>query len=455
MLLNDKEFEKSFYVLNEISSIYMSSFSKINLVHLIKSNESFDVNFETSEQSINYTLAKKLSQEAAECGNLRGMILYANLCLKWKKNRVCEIKPNQHDAIHYFKRAAKKGDGEAMAFYGICLESGVGFYEKKCEKAIKYYKKSYDKGDLNGYALYGNALIQGENGKTEEGLQLVKYSFEHNNPIGIHIYANYLYSGLPYLKKNDKLAFHYYKIAASLGNCESFYNCSHFYINVIGTDINIKEAIKYYKKGAEEGKIHCAYDLGMLLLKNNDKEDFIRGIEYLKFAAENGDIDAIIYFLSKIKEKKLSNEEILDLKIILEKGVYLKNINFILLYAKLFSETSILHDKVKSARYFKIAAYPGNIMAMKIYASFLSEGNGVVKNLDESLKYYKNAADNGDQFSMINYASILSKNVKSSKDKNEVIKYYKMAIEIGDTNDNVDLTEAKRYIEHAKIENDQ
>lgn len=84
--------------------------------------------------------------------------------------------------------------------------------------------------------------------------------------------------------------FHYFKIAASLGNCESFLNCSHFYINGIGTDININEANKYYKKGAEEGNIHCAFDLGELLLKNNEKENFIRGMKYLKFAAENGDI---------------------------------------------------------------------------------------------------------------------------------------------------------------------
>lgn len=166
-------------------------------------------------------------------------------------------------------------------------------------------------------------------------------------------------------------------------------------------------------------------------------------------------IDAIIFFLSKIKEKKCSNKEISELKIILEKGVYLKNMDLIMLYEKFLSETSIFHDKVKSARYFKMAADLGNIMAMKIYASFLTKGNGVEKNLDESLKYYKNAADNGDQFSMINYASILSKNVKSSKDKDEVIKYYKMAIELGDINYNVDLTEAKRYIEHAKTENDQ
>ena len=75
-------------ILNEISSIHNSSSIKLNLANILYSQESFDVHIPTSTRSINYKLIKKLSKESANFGNLKGMVLYSNLCLKTKKNQI-------------------------------------------------------------------------------------------------------------------------------------------------------------------------------------------------------------------------------------------------------------------------------------------------------------------------------------------------------------------------------
>lgn len=92
----------------------------------------------------------------------------------------------------------------------------------------------------------------------------------------------------------------------------------------------------------------------------------------------------------------------------------------------------------------------GDSYGASMYAKCLSEGFGVEANHDDALKYLKMSADSGDIEGMVEYASFLSKGEEGSYDKNEVIKYYKMAVEKGEANAEVDLTEAKRYLEMTK-----
>lgn len=91
-ILDEKSYH--YHLLNEISSIHDSSKIKVDLSKQILSSEIFDIVTPTNSQNINYKLVKKMSKESSDMGNLRVMIIYSQLCLKNKKNRVCEIKSN-------------------------------------------------------------------------------------------------------------------------------------------------------------------------------------------------------------------------------------------------------------------------------------------------------------------------------------------------------------------------
>ena len=67
---------KLHFILNEISSVYESSKIKVYLLKNILSNETFDIETSTKDKNINYELAKELSKESSDMGNLRGMLIY-------------------------------------------------------------------------------------------------------------------------------------------------------------------------------------------------------------------------------------------------------------------------------------------------------------------------------------------------------------------------------------------
>lgn len=315
---NDKAKENSIYKPNDIYSIYEGSLIKLHLANHILSFEIFDVQRPELNANVNYMLAKKLSKESADMGNIKGMLLYGKLCLKTKKNKAGAINYDFNEALHYIKKAAESGDTEAMSLYGSFLLHGNGCLKKNPVKAVKYFKKSYDKGSLSGYALYGNSLIEGYRGLQKdvaEGFRLIKYSFDHNNPEGLFFYAYYLNVGLPNLEKNLNLSLNYYKAAASMGHYASFYNVGISYLNGIGTDINKKEAIKYFMKGIEEGSMLSAFRLGLLIIEGDEKygieADFNKGMKYLRFASENGNTNAMYHYVLNIAKKKSTPKEIL------------------------------------------------------------------------------------------------------------------------------------------------
>ena len=444
---------KSHFILNEISSIHESSNIKIKLTKDILSNETFDIETSTKDRNINYELAKELSKESSDMGNLQGIFIYGQLCMKNKKNKVCEIKSNFKESFKYIERAAKRGDSEAMSLYGYFLTNGDGCIKNEA-KGVEYIKKSSDRGNLSGCARYGNLLIEGFGGLEKdvtEGLHLIKYSFDHNDPIGISIYAYYLSQGLPNLEKDLKLSLKYLKLAASMGYSTAISNVGTCYQNGEGTEVDKKEAIKYYLRGIEEGSLLSSTNLGCLLIKgdsaNGIEPNFKEGMKYLKFASENSEINGMFFYSMNIANKESTSEELSEMEKYLKKGVFLKDDKLLGLYGDILCRDTVLpKDKVRSARYFKMSGDLGNSYGMKMYARCLSAGFGVEPNQEESLKYYKKSADSGDQESMVEYATELRKRGEGSYDENEVIKYYKKAIEIGSESGNVDLREAERYL---------
>ncbi|KAK8871409.1 hypothetical protein M9Y10_007135 [Tritrichomonas musculus] len=170
-------------------------------------------------------------------------------------------------------------------------------------------------------------------------------------------------------------------------------------------------------------------------------------MKYLKFASENGEINAMFCYSMNIANKKSTSEELSDMEKYLKKGVFLKDCKLIGLYGDILCRDTVFpQDKVRSARYYKMCGDLGNSYAMKMYARCLSAGFGVEQNQEESLTYYKKSADSGDQELMVEYATKLRERGEGSYDENEVIKYYKKAIEMGSKSGNVDLREAERYV---------
>lgn len=237
-----------------------------------------------------------------------------------------------------------------------------------------------------------------------------------------------------------------------MGHNISFYNVGIFYEKGICTNVDKKEAIKYYEKGFEEGFLNCGCQLGCLLINSDDEKElnFLKGMKYLKIASENGNVDSMYYYCLNIAQKKSTINEIAEMKYYLNKGIYLKDTDLIVLYANILLQNNnypLEQDCVKAAKLYKLSADLGDCGGMVKFAKMLLVGNGIEANQSESLKYFKIAADKGDIQAMIDYASNLSKCEEGTFDKEEVIKYFKLAVEQSKSEPNVDLSEAKRYLD--------
>lgn len=84
------DYPKAIDILNESATITRNSEEKLELARILLSNQSFDID-STANQNVNYFLAKQVYKDAADYGNPRGMVEYAKLCMKEKKNRYGEI----------------------------------------------------------------------------------------------------------------------------------------------------------------------------------------------------------------------------------------------------------------------------------------------------------------------------------------------------------------------------
>lgn len=197
---------------------------------------------------------------------------------------------NYSEALIWYEKAAKQGNGQAYANLGVSYFYGNGV-ERDYKKALLYLDKALTSKDcwtketvleqigLSYYYLqdYSNALIwlhkAAEEGQTYAMFVLgVIYQkgkgVEKNNQIAFEwftksakdgkgeypamlLLGNYYYEGKE-IPKDDLKAFYWWSKAAGR-NEEAQYKVGACYWNGIGVEINRQEAIEWFKKSAKNG----------------------------------------------------------------------------------------------------------------------------------------------------------------------------------------------------------
>lgn len=142
--------------------------------------------------------------------------------------------------------------------------------------------------------------------------------------------------------------------------------------------INIRKAIRCYKKAAGKGKINAYIKLGDIQME--------KSLEFYKTAADlDNQIgkDKYDQLNAIITKSKADNG---DASAMNQYGVFLD------------SRKGVEIDKVKACEYYKRSADNGNVDGMYNYARILEDGeNGVPVDYIEACKYFKSAADLGDE----------------------------------------------------------
>ncbi len=302
-------------------------------------------------------------KKAADKGNVEAMLRYAKIM--FFNGRI----GNKRETIKYYTKAAKEGSTRAMVELAT-------LYTDNPRKAEKYYLDAIDKGDTE--AMYNYSVqLSNPTGRTdiitnkEKSLHYCKLAADSGHIEAIKVYANMLYNGNGINQDKVKAAEYYKEASEELNGFACFLYANMLYSGD-GIEQNKAEAAKYYKE--------------TIKILNEDTQEYITA--YLNYC----DI------LFTMDEEENINEAIFNYKLLADKG---------------------------------------NVEAIKKYADILFTGNnGSPKNEKEALKYYKKLADKTDNVeAIISYADKtydIYKDEPNEQIKKEKIKeteeYYKRAI---------------------------
>lgn len=156
------------------------------------------------------------------------------------------------------------------------------------------------------------------------------------------------------VKKDQKIAFSWFKLGADNNNREAAFQLGFMHLDGIGTEINKEEAAKYFAIAAEQNHVLGLYNIGLMRLTGEVLE------KDLKIAADN-----------LLKAAKLGNHDA----------------QFAI--GEMYREGhGVKKDEILATIYFGKAARGGHDTAQIEYATRLLNGIGIGKNEDDAARWF-------------------------------------------------------------------
>lgn len=239
------------------------------------------------------------------------------------------VRESVKNAAKWYQKGAEGGHGGAQANYGVLFEFGNGV-KKSVEQALYWYRLSAEQGTATGQAYLGEMYQSGTG--VEENLaearrlyelaaaQDNEYAIERLEEMGSEgrviasqdnssdgemsaeeaaetfdamlTQAQFVNAGKLVQEKNYAEAFKiYYKLATEKNNAKAMFNIGAMYESGWGVPQSLEEAMKWIKLGAEGGSPDAQFILGTYYIRGNAAlpVDKVKGIEWIKEAARNGD----------------------------------------------------------------------------------------------------------------------------------------------------------------------
>ena len=190
--------------------------------------------------------------------------------------------------------------------------------------------------------------------------------------------------------KNVQEAVKWYRKAAEQGNAVAQYNLGRCYEYALGVKKDISKAIEFYRRAAERGEVHAQYHLGWCYAHGEGVEkNQVKAIEWYHSAAGRG----------------------------------FKWAQYILGQAYEFGD-GVDKNMEKAVELYMEAAEQGEISSINSLGRIYSAR----KNFSEAIKWYHKGAEKGDDGSMVALGDLYRKEVK---DMSKAVEWFRMAAERG------------------------
>lgn len=395
---------------------------------------------------------KKLLEESADAGVSKAQLIMGDI---YHAGDIVER--SDKTAMRWYAPSAENGNAEAQFKLGMCYYLGQGM-ERCADKAVEWFRKSAEQEYLDAKGFLGKCYYCGDGIEQNDEAAFENLYSVRNNANGydelLYLLGKCYYLGKG-TRQNYEEAVKWYRKSAEQGNPEAQYCLGDCYMNGIGTLQDYKEACKWYLQSAEQGNcqaealLGCSYYLGTGVEQNYEE-----ATKWLLKAVQQKDIIPLdsMYYLGKCYldgtgiEKNVdkgfdwiseaANKE--NAKAQCELGNY---------YERKIGEgeKTKRNNKEKkawikekeelyknAAIWYQKAAENGLDEGKKLIGVCYILGEGVEKNYEIGAKYIEDAANNGDVWAQNFIGGAYKKGCGVEKNADTSMKWYQKAAENGD-----------------------
>ena len=357
----------------------------------------------------NETIAIELLKKAAELGSV---VAQYNLAGSYEEG--IGTKKDYKEAMHWYEKAAEKGNSKAQESLGRCYYFGK-CVDQNYKEAVKWFQKAAEQGEEYSQYCLGYCYYYGEG-----------------------------------TEKNVEKAVYWYTKAAENENGEAQENLGDCYWYEIG---DRKEAAKWYRKAAEQGKEHSQFLLGLYYYGGEVEQNLEEAVHWLKKAAEQGHSLAQVSLGDCYRDGQGVEENVKEAMRWYQKAAEQGeaqaeyNLGWLYLY-----NIEIGLNKAEALRWYKRAAAHGDediIRRIKEDKIDLDEDSDNPTDPElqcqkgeecekegryrEAFEWYRKASDQGDQSAMLNIADLYMEGKGVEADKEKAVTMLKKLSEAGNS----------------------
>ena len=262
------------------------------------------------------------------------------------------IEKDEAQAVQWWEKAAEHGDSAAEVNLGVAYSLGAGV-PKNYAAAVRWYTKAADQGNADGQA----ALASERRRCSVTLVHQSRRSGQCKGPVGsCSLY--HLGQGVP---QDDAEAVRWWKKAAEQGDVTAEGNLGTAYGLGMGVPKDNAESVRWHTKAAENGNAASQFSLGMFYLQGAGvPKDEAEGVKWLRKSAEQGNADGEFW-----------------------------------LGAAYYSGRGVAKDTAEALRWYRKAGDQGYAAAQYNLGQAYNLGNGVEKDTAEAARWWQKAAEQG------------------------------------------------------------
>ena len=260
--------------------------------------------------------------------------------------------------------------------------------------------------------------------------------------------------------KDPAEALKWYRKAADQNIAEAQFNLGLSYCNGDGVVKNYVEAVKWFRKAAEQNLAEAQYNLGSCYANGAGvAKDLAEAVKWWRKAAEQNHVEAqnnlgSCYYNGEGVAKDYAKAAKWYRKAAEQNDAEAQN-NLGVCYER---GQGVAKDQTEAVKWWRKAAEQNNTNAQFALGSSYYNGEGVAKDPAEALKWYRKAAEQNDGFAQYNLGLLYANGEGVAKDEAEAVKWFRKAAEQNNARAQFDLGRcyaigqgvAKDYVEGYK-----